>query len=120
MTYTPGVTNIYTDAINAFALKKGVCQDYTHIMLSMLKYRGIPSRYVAGMMVGEGATHAWVEVFYKGFWVGVDPTNDRIVNEDYFKLAHGRDYNDCIIDKGVFTGNCNQKQKVRVRVKELK
>ena len=120
MTYAPGVTNIYTNAIKAFALKKGVCQDYTHIMLSMLKYHGIPSRYVAGMMVGEGATHAWVEVFYKGFWFGVDPTNDRIVNEDYFKLAHGRDYNDCIIDKGVFTGNCNQKQKVKVKVKELK
>lgn len=70
--------------------------------------------------MGEGTTHAWVEVYYKGFWVGVDSTNDRKVNEDYFKLAHGRDYNDCIIDKGFFTGNSNQKQKVKVKVKELK
>lgn len=119
MQYTPGATNIYTNAIEAFELKQGVCQDYAHIMLAILKYRKIPARYVAGMMVGEGATHAWVEVYDDGFWFGLDPTNNQLVDEDYFKLAHGRDYNDCIIDKGMFTGNCNQKQTVLVKVIEI-
>lgn len=120
MTYKPGSTTVFTTAQEAFAKKMGVCQDYAHIMLSVLKYKKIPARYAVGMMVGEGATHAWVEVFDHGFWFGVDPTNNRLVDDNYFKLAHGRDYNDCVIDKGMFIGNCNQKQTVSVKVVELK
>lgn len=120
MTYQPGSTNIYTTAREAFAKRMGVCQDYAHIMVSILKYKHIPVRYVVGMMIGEGATHAWVEVFDNGFWFGLDPTNDKLVDDDYFILAHGRDYNDCIIDKGLFTGQCHQKQIVSVKVVELK
>lgn len=97
----------------------GVCQDYTHIMVSILKYKHISVRYVVGMMIGEGATHAWAEVFDNGFWFGLDPTNDKLV-DDYFILAHGRDYNDCIIDKGLLSGQCPQKKTVSVKMVELK
>ena len=67
-------------------------------------------------MTGEGATHAWLEIFAGGQWLGIDPTNNRIVDDQYIKLSEGRDAADCIIDKGVFFGNVSQSQSVLVRV----
>lgn len=116
--YTPGITNINTSASEAYTLKKGVCQDYSHILITILRYVGIPARYVAGLMIGEGATHAWVEAYVEDHWLRLDPTNNKLVDDNYIKLAHGRDFNDCVIDKGTFHGNCNQTQSVRVVVKE--
>ena len=117
--YTPGVTNITTTAAQAWALKKGVCQDYSHIMLSLCRMAGIPCRYVTGMLIGEGLSHAWVEIEDGGMWYGLDPTNGTRVLEDHIKISHGRDYEDCLINQGVFTGNASQQQSVSVNVKEV-
>ena len=93
----------------------GVCQDYAHILISMCRLSGIPARYVAGMMVGEGASHAWTEVWLDGGWTGVDPTHNRPVDETYIKLAHGRDFGDGAIDKGCFIGSATQRQQMCIR-----
>ena len=116
MTYVPNSTNIYTTASEAFDLKKGVCQDYSHILIALLKELEIPARYVAGMMIGEGATHAWVDAYVVDHWIHLDPTNNREADECYIKLAQGRDYQDCVIDKGYFSGNCHQTLNVKVKV----
>ena len=86
----------------------GVCQDEAHIMLALLREKRIPCRYVMGYMLGEGATHAWVEVARDGLWLGFDPTNRRLVNEEYIRVAAGRDANDCPVNRGVFIGAASQ------------
>ncbi len=118
MEYVQGVTDIHTTAEEALAGRKGVCQDYAHIMIALCRLAGIPSRYVVGMMMGEGYSHAWVEVCADGGWHGMDPTNDRAVDDTYVKLSHGRDYQDCIVNRGTFSGNGTQKQIVNVTVTE--
>lgn len=119
LTYTPNITNVYTDATEALTLGKGVCQDYSHILISFLRILHIPARYVVGFMMGEGYTHAWVEAWCDGCWYGVDPTNSKIVDEDYIKLSHGRDYNDTVVCKGHFYGKAQQSQEIKVQVQEI-
>lgn len=119
MTYMPKTTNIYTTAQEAFEQGTGVCQDYAHIMIALCKQLGYPARYVAGMLLGEGETHAWVEVYHQNIWYAFDPTHNRQVNDEYIVLSKGRDYQDCIIDRGVFIGYCTQQQDVKVTVKEV-
>ncbi len=114
--YEKDVTDIYTTAEEALQKGSGVCQDYTHILLSLLRIAGIPCRYVVGMMVGEGLSHAWTEVFSQGRWYGLDATNNLLVSEDYVKISHGRDYGDCIINKGIYVGNAVEHQKISVVV----
>ena len=116
MEYVQGVTDIHTTAEQALSGKKGVCQDYAHIMISLCRMADIPSRYVVGIMQGEGYSHAWAEVCIDGKWYGMDPTNDRIVDDTYVKLSHGRDYQDCIVNRGVFRGLGTQTQSVSVIV----
>lgn len=116
MEYKQGVTDIHTTAENAISLRSGVCQDYAHVMIALCRMAHIPARYVVGMMMGEGFSHAWVEVCVGGRWYGLDPTNDRIVDDSYVKLSHGRDYKDCIVNRGVFRGNCFQTQNISVVV----
>lgn len=116
MKYKPASTGIQTTAEEAFSLGQGVCQDYAHIMLALCRRAQIPSRYAVGMLIGEGASHAWVEVYDQSRWFGLDPTNFLTVYEDHVKMACGRDYNDCILNKGVFTGAASQVQTVEVRV----
>ena len=67
-------------------------------------------------MLGEGATHAWVEVFDGQLWHGIDPTNDRLVDDGYIAFSHGRDFSDCPIEVGVFRGGARQSQSVAVSV----
>lgn len=88
-------------------------------MIALCKYAGIPARYVVGLMIGEGSTHAWVEVYVDGGWYGLDPTNNLHIDDYYVKIAHGRDYDDCIVDKGQFNGITNQQQQVYVRVEDI-
>lgn len=116
--YAAGVTDISTTAAQAWELGRGVCQDYSHIMLSLCRMAHIQSRYVVGMLLGEGASHAWVEIYDNGMWYGIDPTNGIRVLEDHIKISHGRDYADCLINQGVFTGNAKQVQSVSVLVEE--
>ena len=115
-TYTPGETNVMTTAGEAFAACKGVCQDYAHVLISLCRMAGIPARYVSGLFIGEGASHAWVEVWMDGLWYGIDPTHNRLTDETYLKLCIGRDYSDCPLERGVFSGWAEQTQKVFTKV----
>ena len=116
--YEQGVTHVGTTASEAWALGKGVCQDYAHIFIALCHLACIPARYVTGMMQGEGATHAWVEVLSGEFWYALDPTNDCIAADSYIKIAHGRHAADCMVNKGILRSYAEQHQTVTVRVAE--
>ena len=89
-----------------------MCQDYAHILLALCRMEHIPARYVAGLMDGEGATHAWCEVWHDGVWYPIDPTHDCPALIGYLSLAHGRDFSDCALDCGVWYGCAEQAQTV--------
>lgn len=114
--YVPGSTNVYTTAAEAFRQRSGVCQDYVHVFLALARLYGIPSRYVSGLPFGEGATHAWVEIWQNGLWYGLDPTRGCLADEGYIKLNVGRDFNDCPIERGVFRGQADQLQTTYMKV----
>ncbi len=116
--YAQGQTHVGTTAAEAFALGRGVCQDYAHIYVALCRMAGFPARYAAGMAVGEGATHAWAEVWQDEAWTAYDPTHDCIVDDRYVKLSHGRDFADCSVDRGCFRGASGQKQTVYVKVED--
>lgn len=116
--YRPGVTSTRTDAETAFGWGNGVCQDYSHTMLALLRMGGIGCRYTAGIMLGEGASHAWVDVFQDGGWTGFDPTNNRPVDERYLSIAVGADFNDCALDRGTFRGQAHQTVSVQATLQE--
>ncbi len=117
--YVPGSTDVRTSAAEAWRKGCGVCQDYAHILIALCRLDGIPARYAAGMMLGEGASHAWAEVYTDGCWTALDPTNGCIVDDGYIRISQGRDYADCAVDRGVFRGNTSQRQNVYVKVEEL-
>jgi transglutaminase-like putative cysteine protease len=122
--YIKGITNIETTVDEIISHKAGVCQDFAHVMLQILRSCKIPSRYVSGYICpnkdglrGEGATHAWVEVYIPGTgWAGIDPTNNVWVTNKHVKLAVGRDFRDCTPVKGTFKGPAKQKLSVFVAV----
>jgi transglutaminase-like putative cysteine protease len=123
-TYTKGITNIETTIDEILHLKKGVCQDFAHLMLQFLRTVGIPSRYVSGYVCpneselrGEGATHAWVEIYTptQG-WLGLDPTNNIWTMDTHVKLAVGRSFHDCTLIKGTFKGIAKQTLSVSVSI----
>lgn len=116
--YDTEATNVHETAENALAIGKGVCQDYAHIMLSLLRTENIPARYVVGMMLGEGSSHAWVEALCNGYWYGFDPTNNKLVNDDYIRVSCGRDSGDCSVIRGSFYGCVTQLQSETVIVEE--
>ncbi len=110
MQYKNGTTTIQTSAIQALEIGSGLCQDYAHIMLALARAAGLPARYVSGHMLGEGGSHAWVEVLLElatGQFaaIGFDPTNARQPNLGYTVVAIGRDYNDVPPTAGSFTGD---------------
>lgn len=117
--YTPGATDMLTTASDAFAQRKGVCQDYAHLMIALCRKAGIPARYACGLMMGEGQTHAWVEVHDGQCWYAFDPTNDAAIATGYIKLAHGRDAADCAVSRGVYFGLAQENTCVNVMVKKL-
>lgn len=116
--YRPGATSVTTTAAEAFDLGQGVCQDYAHVLIALLRSCNIPARYVSGLPVGEGTTHAWVQANLDGYWIGLDPTRDRLVDETYLTLAVGPDYADCPIERGTFLGNADQVQTVFMSVEK--
>ncbi len=118
LSYAQGLTHVGTTAAEAFGHGRGVCQDYAHIYVALCRMAGFPARYVAGMAVGEGATHAWAEVWQDGAWIACDPTHDCAVDDRYIKLSHGRDFIDCSVDRGCFCGADGQEQTVYVKVTE--
>lgn len=122
--YIKGITTIETTTREILEHRSGVCQDFAHVMLEILRSLGIPSRYVSGYicpnkngMRGEGATHAWVETWIPGTgWTGIDPTNNAWVTNHHVKLAVGRNFNDCSPVKGTFKGPARQSLSVYVSV----
>ena len=116
MKYDQAATNVNTTAKEAFELKAGVCQDFTHIMLGVLRYFNIPARYISGYLyvgeddnlIGNTATHAWVEVMLPGIgWVGLDPTNNIEVLDNHIIMCVGRDYKDVSPVEGVYHGGAH-------------
>lgn len=106
-------------AYEAYALKKGVCQDYAHLMLCLMREFNIPCRYVNGFIEGEGQTHAWFDVLVDGYWHGFDPTHNRKIEYGYISLAHGRDAADCSVSRGVFSSKSNNRMSAFVCVGRL-
>jgi len=126
--YIQGITDVNTPLDDVWKLKAGVCQDFTNVLLEMLRMLDIPARYVSGYICpndditrGEGATHAWIEAYIPFYgWLGVDPTNNTIANENHVRLAVGRNYNDCSPVKGVFKGEDEAQMQVTVEVRTSK
>ena len=137
--YASGSTNNSTPLSTIWEQKKGVCQDFTHVMLSVLRTAGLPARYVCGYieavappsasaanpigragrtLVGAIATHAWVEVLVPGVeWVALDPTNKQWCGERHVTVSRGRDFRDATPLRGTFKGTGKQNMKVKVFVK---
>lgn len=129
-TYDPDATHVHSKVSDTLKLKRGVCQDYAHLMIAACRSIGLPARYVSGYhFVGdlqggsadfEQASHAWVEVQVPGTgWLGFDPTNNAEVGWRYVKLGHGRDYKDIVPVKGVYRGTAHQVLDVTVDVRRL-
>ena len=122
--YIKGITNVETTLDEIWKLKAGVCQDFAHILLVMLRLLCIPARYVSGYVCphdnnlrGEGATHAWVEAYIPFYgWLGLDPTNNCVVNDLHVRLAIGRNFTDCSPVKGTYKGTAKQTLEVGVSV----
>ena len=110
MRYRLDVTNVDTTAARAFGLGQGVCQDYAHVMLAICRLGGLPARYVSGQLLGEGGSHAWVEVLVPASGgdgavaVAFDPTHGRETGLSYLTVAVGRDYADVAPTYGTFQG----------------
>jgi transglutaminase-like putative cysteine protease len=123
--YQKGITNVETKTEDIWKLKAGVCQDFAHILLVFLRMFEIPSKYVSGYicpkdkeMRGEGATHAWVEAYIPNYgWLGLDPTNNCIVNDGHVRLATGRNFEDCTPVKGTYKGSGEHTLEVSVEIK---
>ncbi|RYE01943.1 MAG: transglutaminase family protein, partial [Sphingobacteriaceae bacterium] len=122
--YKAGVTTVETTLDEIWTLKSGVCQDFAHLLSVMLRLANIPARYVSGYicpnkngMRGEGATHAWVEAYIPFYgWLGLDPTNDVLVEDKHVRLAVGRNFSDCSPVKGTYKGNSRHYLEVKVTV----
>ena len=104
ISYEKGSTDTKTTAAQAFMLKKGVCQDFAHILISLLRMDGIAARYIAGLAFCDGETHSWVEYWTGDHWEGIDPANNCPISDDYLVISQGRDFRDCAIDRGVMFG----------------
>lgn len=117
--YTPGVTTNATTAEEALRGGVGVCQDYAQVFVALARLAGWSARYCMGLSVGEGATHAWAEIYNNGCWRGFDPTRDCAADERYLRFGVGRDSADCPVEQGIFFGNAAQSQHIRMRVTEL-
>ena len=124
--YVKSTTTVDSPIEHALRTRQGVCQDFAHIAITLLRQLGIPARYVSGYLFhrsgdstrsAEGATHAWVEVLLPGLgWVGLDPTNNVRADDRHVRTAVGRDYADVPPSKGVFKGSVKSELKVTVTV----
>ncbi len=121
--YENGVTTFRTTAAEALALGKGVCQDFAHIMISLCRLCHLPARYVSGHMLGEGGTHAWVEVLLpvvgnpkQALVVPFDPTHERETSLSYITIAVGRDYFDVAPTSGAFRASYSGQLSAHKRV----
>lgn len=124
--YVPKSTRVDSPVDDSLQNRQGVCQDFSHIMLTLVRRMGIPCRYVSGYLFhkagapvrsAEGATHAWVDAYLPGIgWVGFDPTNNILASENHVRTSVGRDYADVPPTRGVFKGEASSELTVAVRV----
>jgi transglutaminase-like putative cysteine protease len=124
--YVPRSTHVNSPIDEALASRKGVCQDFTHTMIALVRLVGIPCRYVSGYLFhGEeskdrsttDATHSWVEAFLPQVgWVGFDPTNNLLAHNRYIRTALGRDYSDVPPTRGIYRGGKESELYVAVKV----
>jgi transglutaminase-like putative cysteine protease len=122
--YIKGITSVETTLDEVWMLRAGVCQDFAHVLLIMLRLIQLPARYVSGYicpnsgpMRGEGATHAWVETYLPSYgWIGMDPTNNCLVNGMHVRLAVGRSFSDCSPVRGTYKGSAEHQLEVGVSV----
>lgn len=121
--YENGVTHIHSTAAQALALGRGVCQDFAHVMIALCRHCAIPARYVSGHLLGEGGTHAWVEVLVpssehpdKAQVLAFDPTHGREPGFSYLTVAVGRDYLDVAPTSGTFRASYQGQLSARKRV----
>jgi transglutaminase-like putative cysteine protease len=126
--YVAGTTGVHSSALDALREGKGVCQDFAHLTLVLLRSVGIPSRYVSGYLhpqrkapVGEtvdGQSHAWIQAWTGGWW-NFDPTNDKEITEQYVSVGVGRDYADVTPLKGIYSGGGSTDLDVVVEITRL-
>ena len=121
--YLPGATNISTSPTEVLEKRRGVCQDFAHLMIACLRSRGLPARYVSGYLrtnaslVGDNASHAWVSVWSPPFgWMEFDPTNGCFAGTDHVAVAWGRDFGDVSPLRGVILGGAEHTLTVSVEV----
>jgi transglutaminase-like putative cysteine protease len=127
-TYDPQATTVSTPVLEVFENRRGVCQDFAHLMLSCLRSLKLPARYVSGYILnepppgveklaGSDASHAWIESWSPDLgWTGFDPTNGKMANHEFMTLAWGRDYMDVTPLRGVVLGGGTHKPEVKVSV----
>ena len=120
MAYEPQTTHVHTQAREALAEGRGVCQDFAHVMIGLCRAAQIPARYVSGYLATQraGGTHAWTEVFIPSVgWVALDPTHNSQPGETYVKIATGRDYNDVPPLRGTYRGTQERTMEVAVEIR---
>jgi transglutaminase-like putative cysteine protease len=131
--YVKGATHVHSSIEDALSLQAGVCQDFAHVLLGVIRMRGLPGRYVSGYLVQNGtagagtrheeviggqASHAWMEALLPDDgWVGFDPTLGKPVGMRHVRVAYGRDYGDVAPVRGVYRGQAGQRLAVDVRVR---
>lgn len=131
--YVKGATHVHSSIEDSLSIGAGVCQDFAHVLLGVVRMRGIPGRYVSGYLVpgstaspdakqedviGGQASHAWAEALMpNGNWVGFDPTLGKPVGLRHVRVAYGRDYGDVAPVRGVYKGHAGQSLSVDVRVR---
>lgn len=130
-TYDPDATRVDTPLAEVLAMKRGVCQDFAHLLLSCLRSHKLPARYVSGYvlndpppgtpkLVGSDASHAWVESWLPGHgWVGFDPTNGKLADHEFITIGWGRDYGDIPPLRGVILGGGEHELEVQVTVSRV-
>jgi transglutaminase-like putative cysteine protease len=137
-TYKPGATHVHSSVQDCLTTRSGVCQDFSHLLIALLRVRGIPARYVSGYLVprqsrtngdeaaraamenviGGQASHAWVQANIPEIgWLGLDPTVGHFVDEQHIVVARGRDYGDVPPVRGVYKGHAGQSLSVDVLVR---
>jgi transglutaminase-like putative cysteine protease len=124
--YSPNTTRVDSPIDEALRMRKGVCQDYAHIMITLARRLKIPCRYVSGYLYQQSrsqerstgeATHAWVEAYLPNLgWIGFDPTNNTTTDERHIRVAIGRDYSDVPPTRGVYRGKAESELTVSVRI----
>lgn len=125
--YCTASTQVHTHMRDVLQLRRGVCQDFAHVLIGLCRSLGIPARYVSGyLLTGHGsaslrgteASHAWCEVHLPGWgWLGLDPTNNQVVDERYIRVARGRDYDDVPPTRGTYRGPESRELAVEVEIR---